>query len=117
MARSHQEEDYYYHLLWGQLSTTCSDATEVAQWAAPSCSQPQQLRTMPSEKVDLIDWPLPPTLYRAVPHKRHWQGANERYILLFIHNLPLALHKRIAGRVMTCTSMYICIESQPNEVS
>ena len=24
-----------------QLSTTCSNFTEVAQWAAPSCSQPQ----------------------------------------------------------------------------
>ena len=28
-------------ILWGQLSTTCSNVTEVAQWAAPSCSWPQ----------------------------------------------------------------------------
>ena len=28
-------------ILWGQLSTTCSNVTEVAQWAAPSCSRPQ----------------------------------------------------------------------------
>ena len=31
----------YFHCSWGQLSTTCSDATEVAQWAAPNCSRPQ----------------------------------------------------------------------------
>ena len=34
--------------------------TEVAQWGAPSCSQPQQLRTMASETVDPIDWSHPP---------------------------------------------------------
>ena len=28
-------------ILWGQLSTTYSNVTEVAQWAAPSCSRPQ----------------------------------------------------------------------------
>ena len=27
----------YYHWLWGQFSTTCSNAIEVAQWATPSC--------------------------------------------------------------------------------
>ena len=31
----------YYHCLWSKLSTTCSNATDVAQRAAPSCSQPQ----------------------------------------------------------------------------
>ena len=30
-----------YHWLWGPMSTTCSNATEVAQWATPSCSRPQ----------------------------------------------------------------------------
>ena len=34
--------------------------TEVAQWGAPSCSQPQPLRTMASETVDPIDWLHPP---------------------------------------------------------
>ena len=37
------EEDYYHNnnnnRMWGQLSTTCSIATEGAQWGAPSCSQ------------------------------------------------------------------------------
>ena len=27
----------YYHRMWGQLSTTCSNATEVAQLGTPSC--------------------------------------------------------------------------------
>ena len=31
----------YYHWMWGQLSTTWSNANVVAQWAAPSCSQLQ----------------------------------------------------------------------------
>ena len=26
---------------WGQLSTTCSNVTQAAQWAASSCSRPQ----------------------------------------------------------------------------
>ena len=33
--------------------------TEVAQWGTPSCSRPQQLRTMASEAVDPIDWSHP----------------------------------------------------------
>ena len=40
MARSPQWS-IYYHSLYGQLSTTCSNAIEVAQWVAPSCSWPQ----------------------------------------------------------------------------
>ena len=31
----------YYHRIWGQLSTTCSNATEVALLRAHSCSRPQ----------------------------------------------------------------------------
>ena len=61
----------------GQLSTTCSNATELVQWGAPSCSRQQQLLTMASEKVDPIDWPLPPTLHKVVPHELHvLHGAN-----------------------------------------
>ena len=30
-----------YDSLWGQLSTTCNNAAEVARWATPSCSRPQ----------------------------------------------------------------------------
>ena len=31
----------YFHKMWGQLSTNCSNATEVAQWGASSCIPPQ----------------------------------------------------------------------------
>ena len=34
----------------------CSNATEVAQWAAPVAVDHKQLRTMASEIVDPIDW-------------------------------------------------------------
>ena len=30
----------YYYRMCGQLSTTCSNAIEVAQWGDPSCSLP-----------------------------------------------------------------------------
>ena len=50
-----------------QLSTICCNANQVAKLAAPNCSQPQQQRTMASERVDTIASPLVPTLYRAVP--------------------------------------------------
>ena len=33
----------YYHRLWGQISTTFSNATEVAKLATLSCSWPQPL--------------------------------------------------------------------------
>ena len=39
MARSPPEKNY--HWLWGKLSTTFSNVTDVAQWATPSYSQPQ----------------------------------------------------------------------------
>ena len=38
-----------------------------------------QLRTMASETADPFDWPLPPTLHRAVPlelHVLHGHGTN-----------------------------------------
>ena len=30
-----------HHIMWCQLSTTFSNATEVAQWGTPSCNRPQ----------------------------------------------------------------------------
>ena len=32
---------FYYHRMYGKLSTTCSNADEVSQWGAPSCSRPK----------------------------------------------------------------------------
>ena len=46
-----------YHCLWGQLSTTCNNATEVAHWQLPVAVDHNQLQTMASETVDPIDRP------------------------------------------------------------
>ena len=57
----------------GSIINYLQKFTEVAQYGAPSFSQPHQLRTMASEKVDPIDW-LPktqPTLHREVPSELH----------------------------------------------
>ena len=40
----------------GQLSTTCSNAKEVAQWATPSRPQPATDNDVRAD--DPIDWPL-----------------------------------------------------------
>ena len=41
MAMSYPVESIYHSLCWGELWTTCSNVTEVAPWAAPSCCRPQ----------------------------------------------------------------------------
>ena len=46
-------------LFAGQLSITCSNATEIVQWATPSYRRPLWLRTMASKMTYPIDWPLP----------------------------------------------------------
>ena len=53
--------------MWGQLSTTCSNATEVAQWAAPSCSRLQPATDNPARS----NYPLTPTIQRAVSTELH----------------------------------------------
>ena len=47
----------YYHCSWRQLSNTCSNATEVAQWAAPSCSWPKPA-TGNGVRDGRSNWPL-----------------------------------------------------------
>ena len=38
---------------------TCNNATEVAQWAAPSCGRPQSATdNMALDKLDPINWPV-----------------------------------------------------------
>ena len=61
----------YYHRTWGQLSTICSNATEVGNGELPAAVDHNQLLTMASERVDYIDWPLSLTLHRAVPSEPH----------------------------------------------
>ena len=70
MARASQWR-IYYHRMWVQLSTSCSNFTEVAQWGAPSCSQPQTT-TDNGIRDGRSNWLVaPPTLHRAVPPELH----------------------------------------------
>ena len=70
----------YYLRMWGQLSTTCCNATEVPQWGASSCSRPQ-----PAMENGVRDcrsnWlAITPTLQRAVSPELHLlHGANAVY--------------------------------------
>ena len=57
--------------MWDKLSTTCSNVTEVYQWELPAVGDYSQLRTMASETVGPIDWPLPITLHGAAPPELH----------------------------------------------
>ena len=55
MARSLPVEN-----LWGQLSTTCSNVLKRPNGELLVAVNHNQLRTMVSETVDLIDWSHPP---------------------------------------------------------
>ena len=76
MARRKKQWRIYYHSLWGQLSTTAVKLLKQTNCQLRVAVDHSQLRTMASEMVDPIDWPLPPTLYSAVPPERHLLGAN-----------------------------------------
>ena len=55
--------------MWGQLLTTCDNATELAQWWAPSYSLPQPA-TDNGVRDGRSNWPaVTHTLHRAVPHE------------------------------------------------
>ena len=55
-----------YHCLWGQLSTTFSNATDETKWATPSCSRPQPATdNIVSQYIKLTD--RYPTASMAVP--------------------------------------------------
>ena len=66
----------YYHRIWDQLSTTCSDVLKQPNWELLVAVNHNQLRTMVSETVDSIDWshPLPSW---AVPPERHVHSINQ----------------------------------------
>ena len=70
MARSLPVENRLTHNV-GLLSTTCSNANEVAQWGAPSCSRPQPATNNCISDGRSNDWPLPSTLHRAVHPELH----------------------------------------------
>ena len=61
----------YYHRMWVQLSTTCSNFTEVSQWGAPSCSQPKSA-TDNGVRDGRSNWLVAPTtIHRAVHFELH----------------------------------------------
>ena len=68
MARSLQWR-IYYHRMWGQLSTTCSNVLKQPNGELLVAVNHIQLQTMASESIDSIDWshPLPSW---AVPPER-----------------------------------------------
>ena len=64
--------------MWVQLSTTCSNFTEVAQWGDPSCSQPQPatdngtlaiLTTAPRQGKVLVQWNTGDTYVISVSYR------------------------------------------------
>ena len=94
----------YYHRMWRQLSTTCSNATAVAQRGTPSCSRPLPA-TDNGVRDGISKWlAVTPTLHRVVPSElyalhsindtnrktccRNW-GANTRHWVYQANALPV----------------------------
>ena len=66
----------YYHRMWGQLSTTCSNVLKYRNGELLVAVNHSQLRTMASETVDPIDWSHSPPLW-AVPPERLVHSINQ----------------------------------------
>ena len=66
----------YYHRMWGQLSTTCSNVLKQPNGELLVAVNHNQLRTMASETVGPIDWSHPPPSW-AVPPERHVRSVNQ----------------------------------------
>ena len=66
----------YYHRMWGQLSTTCSNALKQPNGELLVAVNHNQLQTMASETVDPIDWSHP-RLSWAVPPERLVHSINQ----------------------------------------
>ena len=74
MARSILLENLPPSLL-AKLSTTCSNATEVAWWGALVCRLPQPAIDN-GVRDGRSNWlPLPPTIHRAIPPELHLQAG------------------------------------------
>ena len=68
MARSPQWK-IYYHRMWGQLSTTCSNVLKQPNGELLVAVNHNQLQTMASETVDPIDWSHPPPSWAVAPER------------------------------------------------
>ena len=64
MARSRSQCIIYYHRMWGQLSTTCSNLPKKPNVILLVAVDNNQLRTMASETFDQLTghWHPPPSL-------------------------------------------------------
>ena len=66
----------YYHRMWVQLLTTCSNVLKQPNGELLVAINHNQLRTMASETVDPIDWSQSPPSW-AVPPERHVHSINQ----------------------------------------
>ena len=66
----------YYHRMWGQLSTTCSNVLKQPNGEHQVAVNHNQLRIIASEMVDSIDWSHPIPSW-AVPTKRLVHSINQ----------------------------------------
>ena len=66
----------FYHRMWGQLSTTCSNVLKQPTGELLVAVNHNQLQTMASETVDPIDWSHPPPSW-AVPPERLVHSINQ----------------------------------------
>ena len=95
--------------MWSQLSTTCSNATAVAQWGDPSCSRPQPAMIMASEMVDPLSGCYPPTLHRVVPPELLvLHGVNSGYDSQDLLQQPVRKHASLLmpGQRTACTATH-----------
>ena len=63
--------------MWGKLSTTCSNVLKQPNGELLVAVNHNQLRTMASETLDLIDWWSHPPPSRAVPPERLMHSINQ----------------------------------------
>ena len=57
----------YYHRMWGQLSTTCSNVLTQPNGELLVAVNHNQLRIMAAETVDPMDWSHPPPSWAVPP--------------------------------------------------
>ena len=82
----------------GQLSTKCSNATEVAQWGTPICSRPQPA-TDNGVRDGRFNWLITPTTFMGstpwVPHAKYksvqpQHGINQATLSMWSNHLACA---------------------------
>ena len=83
--------------MWSQLSTTCSNYTEVAQWGTPSCSRPQPAMDNGARDCRPIDWSRPPPSWSVPPELHVLHGANAACLQIARLVVPIGTRTRLHG--------------------